>query len=132
MEVCSPYIKAYRHMADIEKYEVTKDNRMGECRIPSIQLHFRTGNDRQRYNVPHHDEVAMIFVGDDGVPPIHRDVVYPRDCPLQQISYMSANCDPMIYPFCFHMVGWHCDLQHIHEYSTSKCNHVTTLQFYTY
>ena len=135
MEECSPYIKAYRHMADIEKYEMTKSNRIGECRIPSIQLHFRTGNDRRRYNVPHHDEIAMIFVGDDGAPPIHRDVVvYPRDRPLHKISYMSANCDPMIYPLLFPHgdSGWHCDLQHIHEYSTSKRNHVTMLQFYTY
>ena len=85
MEAYSPY-KAYRHMVDIEKYELTKANSMGGCRIPSIQLHYRTGNDRRRYNVPHHDEVAMIFVGDDGAPPIHSDVVvYSRDHSLQQI-----------------------------------------------
>ena len=28
---------------------------------------------------PHHDKVAVVFVGDDGVPPFDRDiVVYPK------------------------------------------------------
>ena len=47
---------------------------------------------------------------------------------------MSANCDPMIYPLLSPCgdSGWHCDLQHIHEYSTSKHNHGAILRFYTY
>jgi len=77
----------------------------------------------------HHDEVPMVFVGDDGAPPIHRDiVVYPRDHPLQQISFISANCDPMIYPLLFPRgdSGWHQDITHLERYST---HNVTMLQF---
>ena len=60
--------------------------------------------------------------------------VYPRNQPLQRISYMSANRDPMIYPLLFPRgdPGWHCGLTHVEQYSTVKRNRVTMLQFYTY
>jgi len=42
----------------------------------------------------HHDEVVVVFVGEDGALPLAYDIiVYPRGKSLRQISYMSANCD---------------------------------------
>jgi len=59
-------------------------------------MHFKWTKDQHRYNHPHHDEVAVVFVGDDGAPPLDRDIiVYPQK-PLN-----SANCDPMITPYFF-------------------------------
>nr|XP_047146321.1 uncharacterized protein LOC100213143 [Hydra vulgaris] len=45
------------------------------------------GGDRRRYNLPSHDEVAVVFVGEDGAPPTSRKVViYPRGHPLKIVS----------------------------------------------
>nr|XP_047142898.1 uncharacterized protein LOC100213206 [Hydra vulgaris] len=45
------------------------------------------GGDRRRYNLPSHDEVAVVFVGEDGAPPISREVViYQRGHPLKIVS----------------------------------------------
>lgn len=76
---------------------------MQENRHPSVvTMRMRSGQDRRRYNLPSHDEVAAIFVGDnEGGPPAPRQrdiVIYPRDQPLTSISTLSANLDPMIYP----------------------------------
>ena len=103
--------------------------------MPTITMQFRIGKDRQKYNMPHHDEVAVVFVGEDGAPPMDRDIiVYPKNQPLQHISYMSANRDQMIYPLLFPHddPGWHCGLAHLEQHSTVKRNRVTMLQFYTY
>ena len=65
---------------------------------------------QRRYNEPTHDEVAAVFIGEDGAPPVNRDIViYPRDRPPQRISYMSCNLDPMCYPLLFPRgdPGWH-------------------------
>ncbi|XP_065642306.1 uncharacterized protein LOC136073936 [Hydra vulgaris] len=73
------------------------------------------GCDRRRYNLPSHEEVAIVFVGNDGVPPPSREVViYPQGQPLKTISSMSANLDPMIYPIFFPRgdAGWHDQLEH--------------------
>ncbi|XP_065679819.1 uncharacterized protein LOC136094133 [Hydra vulgaris] len=56
------------------------------------------GHDRRRYNLPSHEEVAIVFVGDDGAPPASREIViYLRGQPLRTILSMSANLDPLQY-----------------------------------
>ena len=98
MEKESPYAAAYRHMYEVEQEEIKQ---FGE-QANTIKMIFKHGNDQRRYNEPRHDEVAAIFVGDEGAPPFKRDIiVYPKDAPTQLISYMSANCDPMCYPLIF-------------------------------
>ena len=50
----------------------------------SIKMYFKAGKDQRRYNKPTHDEVTAVFVGENGAPPITRDIiVYLRDHPLQ-------------------------------------------------
>ena len=67
IENYSPYLLAYRHMAEVEKSEISKaDNQ--ECQQSTITMQFRISRDLQRYNIPHHDEVAVVFVGEDGAP----------------------------------------------------------------
>nr|XP_012562490.1 uncharacterized protein LOC101237229 [Hydra vulgaris] len=45
------------------------------------------GGDRRRYNLPSHDEVAVVFVGEDGAPLTSREIViYPRGHPLKIVS----------------------------------------------
>ena len=55
----------------------------------TIKMIFKHGNDQRRYNEPQHDEVAAIFVGDEGAPPFKRDIIVcPKDAPTQLISYL--------------------------------------------
>ncbi|XP_065642497.1 uncharacterized protein LOC136074124 [Hydra vulgaris] len=61
------------------------------------------GHDRRRYNLPSHNEVAVVFVGEDAVPPASREVVvYPRGHPLNIISSMSVNLNSMLDNFFLH------------------------------
>ena len=62
IEKCSPYLRAYEHMAEIEQNELHKRAHLYGGN-PSIQMHFKRGNDQHRYNESHHDEVVVVFVG---------------------------------------------------------------------
>ena len=96
---------------------------------------FKTGRDERRYNSPVHDEVAAVFVGQQGAPPTHQDIViYPRGEPLRRISFMNPNLDPMCYPLFFPRgeLGWSDDLQHVPERCTRVRTKVTQLEFYSY
>lgn len=56
-----------------------------------VTLHFQHGPDRRRYNEPTHNEVAAVFISENGSPPSERDiVVYPRDQPSQRIPTCHA------------------------------------------
>ena len=92
-------------MAEIEKEEYIQAER--ETRKPAIvRMYLQMGPDHRHCNAPHHEEVAVVFTGENGEPPQHRDIiVYPKDQPSRHISYMSANCDPMVYPLIFPMVN---------------------------
>nr|XP_047123046.1 uncharacterized protein LOC124806317 [Hydra vulgaris] len=86
-----------------------------------VKMSLLEGGDRRRYNLPSHDEVAVVFIGEDGAPPTSREVViYPRGHPLIIVSSMSANSDPMVYPLFFPRgdAGWHNQLVHNPERAT--------------
>jgi hypothetical protein len=133
MDTYSPYVSAYRHMYDIENQV---DQASSSDSVPvTVTMHFKSGPDQRRYNVPCHDEVAVVFKSTDGAPPPNRDiVVYPSDKPHQRIHYMSSNCDPMVYPILFPRgdLGWFSGIKHVPEKSTKVRNTVTILQFYSY
>ncbi|KAF0701726.1 Uncharacterized protein FWK35_00037170, partial [Aphis craccivora] len=77
-------------------------------------------NDPRRYNQPaaHVNEVAVVFVGDDGLPPRNLDLVIYDSNPvnpnnrMQSISIGSPHADPMLYPlfFPYGENGWHYNL----------------------
>ncbi|XP_057310672.1 uncharacterized protein LOC130648633 [Hydractinia symbiolongicarpus] len=134
MDRVSPFAAAYRYMAEVEAEELNQA--AAQNRGPSeVRMYLRVGNDRRRYNLPHHDEVAAVFVGQDGAPPGNRDVViYPRGGDLQNISTMSANLEPMVYPLFFPRgePGWHNRIPHVAVRATRTRNTTTMLQYYTY
>jgi hypothetical protein len=134
MDRVNPYAAAYKRMKQIEDEQLQQAESSG-APPPKVTMHFKQGKDVRRYNEPRHDEVAVIFVSPDGAPPADRDiVVFPRDLPPRNISYMSAHSDPMVYPlfFPFGDLGWHSALKHDADHSTDKRNTVTQLQFYSY
>ena len=58
---------------------------------------------RGRLNLPISNEIAAVFVDEDGAPPRDVDIViHSRHEPrLHKIKNLSPSCDPMIYPLFF-------------------------------
>ncbi|XP_065642297.1 uncharacterized protein LOC136073929 [Hydra vulgaris] len=65
--------------------------------VSVVKISLLEGGDRRCYNLPSHDEVAVVFVGEDGAPPTLREVVIYPSYSLKILSSMSANLDPMQY-----------------------------------
>ena len=77
LNLSNPYAKQYKHMSEVEYAENMRAVAAGVS--PNVvSMIFREGADSRRYNAPT-DEVAAVFVGDDGAPPGNHDiVVYPK------------------------------------------------------
>ncbi|XP_065679083.1 uncharacterized protein LOC124814697 [Hydra vulgaris] len=130
----NPYALAFKNMAQVEDEEMRQAALEGRP-TSVVKMSLLEGRDRRRYNLPSHDEVAIVFVGDDGAPPPSREVViHPRGQALKKISSMSANLDPMIYPIFFPRgdAGWHDQLEHNPDRATRVRNHVTLSQYHNY
>lgn len=134
MQEHSPYVSAFKQMHTVEQEEqqhaAEHDN---EPRI--VRMFFKRGPDCRRYNEPTHNEVAAVFVGEDGAPPANRDiVVYPTDRRPERISCMSCHADPMCWPILFPRgdLGWHDGIKHTAGRRTSSRNKVTMKQYYAY
>ena len=73
----NPYAVAYNNLHAIEQEELQLAG--AEGREPqSIRMIFSAGPDRRRYNAPTHNDVAAVFVGEDGVPGKQEFCVYPK------------------------------------------------------
>ncbi|XP_065684594.1 uncharacterized protein LOC136096905 [Hydra vulgaris] len=130
----SPFALAFKNMAEVEDEEIRQAALEG-CSASVVKISLLEAGDRRRYSLPSHDEVAVVFVGEDGAPPTSREVIiYPRGRPLKIVSSMSASLDPMVYPLFFPRgdAGWHNQLVHNPERATLIRNHVTLSQFYNY
>ncbi|XP_065679917.1 uncharacterized protein LOC105849148 [Hydra vulgaris] len=130
----NPYALAFKNMAQVEDEEMRQAALVGRP-TSVVKMSLLEGRDRRRYNLPSHDEVPIVFVGDDGAPPPSREVViHPRGQALKKISSMSANLDPIIYPIFFPRgdAGWHDQLEHNPDRATRVRNHVTLSQYYNY
>lgn len=72
---------------------------------PVVSMVFRhdLSADQRRYNTLNANEIAMVFVNEDGEPPFKHDIrVYPKNPidsqqPLVSSSILSPNLDPMTY-----------------------------------
>ena len=130
----NPYAAAYRHMHEVEQAQIQTAEEEGLA-PQQVTMYLKRGNDKRRYNEPRHDEVAAIFIGNDGAPPPERDiVVYPKDHTTRNISYRSANADPMVYPILFPCgdQGWYPGMDHTGDNRTAHINKVSLLQFYSF
>ena len=141
IEDVSPYACAYRRMAEVELEETL---RAEERRQPKpVTMFFKRGHDQRKYNSPLQDEIAVVFVGEDGAPPgfTNRDVhvhvvVHPRGWAGERISILSANCDPMLS--CWYRVkegsniqtSLFCVCSHQIHNVFHVCRCITDLKFY--
>ena len=98
----NPYAVAYNNLHTIEQEELQLAG--AEGREPqSIRMIFSAGPDRRRYNAPTHNDVAAVFVGDDGVPGKQEFCVYPKSSdtlhkiegPLYCIRSTDSLTDPV-------------------------------------
>ena len=77
MERCNPYAVAYKHMHMVEQ-EAIEAAQLSGTTVQTVRMLIKRGSDQRRYNNPTHDEVAAVFDGDDGAPPIPNNItVYP-------------------------------------------------------
>jgi hypothetical protein len=130
----NPYVEVYKNMRLLEQQEEERARRANEP-PRTCELRFKRGNDIRRYNFPTSNEIAAVFVGENGAPPEERDiVVYPRNSPPEKISYTSCHLDPMSYPLLFPHgeFGWHTGLKHAEERRTRVRNRLTMQEFYSF
>ncbi|XP_065658114.1 uncharacterized protein LOC136082628 [Hydra vulgaris] len=130
----SLFALTFKNTAEVEHEEIRQAAIEGR-QASVVKMSILEGGERRRYNLPSHDEVGVVFVGEDGAPPTYREVVfYPRGHPSKFVSSMLANLDPTIYSLFFPRgdAGWHNQLVHNPERATLVRNHVILSQFYNY
>jgi hypothetical protein len=130
----NPYAAAYKHMQQVEAEQIAQATANNTV-APTVTMVIKRGHDRRRYNEPTHDEIAAVFVGRDGEPPEGRDImVHPRNEAPTNLSHMSSNTDPMVYPLFFPHgdMGWCRGILHDAARRTRTNNTVTPMQFYSY
>lgn len=95
---------SYQMIREIEERERATAERENKS-IPVVNMVMRRDrqSDQRRYNMPTSNEIAMVFVDNDGEPPFERDIrIYPRN-PVNEnqqfvnINILSPNLDPMTY-----------------------------------
>ena len=126
----SPYGMAFKHMHEVEEEE-NRCAKMENRRVSEVVMRLLRGKDRHRYNF------CAVFVGNNGAPPntLQRDiVVYPRNKPLCNISILSPNLDPKIYPLFFPRgeAGYSINMPHEAAFATASRTTITMSQFYDY
>ena len=104
----SRFANSYHMMQEtmIKERDIAKSSGLD---IPNVNMVFRRDRraDPRRFNSPTANEIAMVFVNEDGEPPFERDIrVYPKNPtnPNQQflnLNILSPNLDPMTYALLF-------------------------------
>lgn len=59
-------------------------------------------SDQRRYNAPTTNEVAMVFVNEDGEPPFARDIwIYQKNPEDPNQQFINLNMNPMTYAILY-------------------------------
>jgi hypothetical protein len=94
------------------------------------------GQDPRRYTTPVVNEVAAVYVGNDGEPPPNIDfqVFVKNQNKLEKLSTISCYIDPLVYPLLFPYgeLGWDPSMKHSMEACTSTRTNLTMLQYACY
>lgn len=108
----------FRNMKEVWDREQAEVESREQPQFVTMQFVNDRTRDLRRYNPPVANEVAAVFVGDDGLPPnIVNFTVYDRNPNPQHHRLCqpsnSLHADPMLYPLLFPYgeSGWHIGLQ---------------------
>ena len=96
----NPYVQSYKMMYEVECAQNNK-KKSGTPQLDIRMIYTRDStHDKKRYNIAACNEVAVIFVADDGDPPIERDVtVFLRNSEnFCTLNILSKHVDGMVYP----------------------------------
>ena len=123
----NPYAYTYRQMSEIELEEQKKSVIEGRPMI-NVHMEFKRNvhDDPRRYNVPKIGEIAVVFTGEDGMPPTDIDFkVFPKipdKFSLTKLNFLSQHIDPMTYPLIhwYGEPGWRPGMQHELEFRYFK------------
>ncbi|XP_051157417.1 uncharacterized protein LOC127279225 [Leptopilina boulardi] len=99
----NPYAKAFQMMREVELVEESLAKSKNKP-IRNIEMWIKRDRslNQSKFNVPSCSEVAVVFVSEDGEPPMERDIcIYPKYSKSVPISSLSENVDPMTYPLMF-------------------------------
>ena len=78
LETCNnPFVAAYKNLHKVQQDEMFASE-TGDRLPRAIRMQFKAGPDSRRYYAPTHDDVAAVFVGNDGSPGKQDICVYPR------------------------------------------------------
>ena len=131
----NPYVVLLKNMQQVameEAEKAVKEHRP----IKQVKMIFlQTTMDPRRYNEPVGNEIAAVFVGEEGQPPSTVDfTIYPQSDKPTTMSHLSPHMDPMVYPLLFPNgeQGWQVGLQHVEERATAQRQRMTMLQYYAY
>lgn len=124
------YTMMRQKMIAEEQRAVTTGN---EIPVVNMVLKIDRQQDQRRYNAATADEVAMIFVNEDGEPPFNRDIrIYPKNPVNSQqqflnLSILSSNLDPMAYALLYPYgePGWQPNWQ-CNAYENAQLNRIRT------
>ena len=133
------YTQSYRHMHEL-LLEIEAAAARDQTEVPEVTMRFSSDAVREprRYNSPAVEEVAAVFVGADGGPPTHKDiVVYPRGHEKHRVSELHSCVDPMSYVLIFPRGsphGWSPNLTHSSQpgAKTAVRTRLTALQYYAH
>ena len=92
IEDVSPYTHAYCYMAQVEQEENNRPKEQGHPAKP-VTMFFKSGQDQQRYKTPLEDDIAAVFVGEDGAPPGFTDndiALHSPGQPCEQVCWMTT------------------------------------------
>lgn len=126
----NPFVKVYKKVAAIlaeEELKAASENRPKYS--VSMQFYKHKSLDLRRYNTPS-NEVAAIFVRENGEPPLNIDFsVQEYSQHLTTLKSTSPNIDPLTFPLLFPNgeLGWHENLQHREERNCSKPSYIVTI-----
>lgn len=109
------FAAAFKMMSEVEHEEERAAIAQGRSIAP-VRMIFDTTLERdpRRYNTPQANEVAVVYVGEDGDVPATRSIaIHPRTGGLEAIRDIDPICDPLTYPVLFPTgaLGWHTELR---------------------
>lgn len=126
----SPLANSYKMMKRVLDDEEQRSHELNTAKRQVVMtLGTSKSYDRHRHNIPAENEIAAVFVSDDGEIPGSRGLmVYPKSGQIKRIPVISEMVDPMSYPLLFPHgdAGWCPDMKLTTEKRMSIC------QYYSY
>lgn len=126
----SPLARSYKMMKRVVDEEEERSQLLHTVsRKVVMTLGTSKNYDRHKHNVPAENEIAAVFVSDDGEIPGNRGLmVYPKSGQIKRIPVISEMVDPMSYPLLFPYgdLGWCPNMKMTTQKRLSIC------QFYSY